>query len=273
MVPADRKAAAHKDLRNVPSFVTISTVRTACHSVEKKGDKIIADVRVVGNRSIDSNTVLQQLQCKKGRFYSREILLSDIHRLNEMRSFERVTFKTEETPSGVIVSFIVSERPLVTEVVYHGRRRMNERDLKGRSGLVAGDPLSEFSVESARRRLIDYYRDEGFGQVSITSFINYENKPGLVLFRINEGPKERINKISMEGNSILSDARLKKIIKSRDALFWGPGKYAFNVASLPKINQDVDILAATYRNLGYLTPWSVAASNMTKVVPSWMSPL
>ena len=218
----------------------------------EKGDKVVASVRIAGNRTLGENAILQKLQTKKGRFYSREVLLGDVHRLNEMKSFDHVTFETKDTPKGVEIKFLVHERPLITHIVYHGNNRINDRDLKGRAGLEIKDPLSEFSIESARRRLIDYYKEEGFNQVAITSTIGYKDRPGMVIFRINEGPKERINSIHVVGNTILSEARLKKIIKSRGP-FFKVGYYTFNVADMTKIDRDVDILAATYHNLGYLT--------------------
>jgi outer membrane protein insertion porin family len=218
----------------------------------EKGDKVIADVKIVGNRTLGENLILQKMQTKKGRFYSREVLLGDVHRLNEMKSFDHVTFKTKEVDGAVEVTFVVHERPLITAVVFHGNNGINDRDLKGRAGLEVQDPLSEFSVESARRRLIDYYKEEGFNQVAVTSTIGFEDQPGMVIFRINEGPLERIASINIVGNSLLSEARLKKIIKSRGP-FFKVGYYSFNVADIAKIDRDVDILAATYHNLGYLT--------------------
>ena len=218
----------------------------------ERGDKTVSRVRVVGNRSLSENAILQKLQTKRGRFYSREVVLGDIHRLNEMRAFDLTKFEIKDTPAGVEVTFLVRERPLITSIDYHGNTGVNDRPLAGRSGLQVNDPLSEFAVESARRRLIDYYREEGFNQVAITSTIGLKNKPGAVVFRINEGPKERIEKIVIKGNTILSSARLKKLIKSRGPMFY-LGYYTFNKADINKINQDVDILAATYHNLGYLT--------------------
>lgn len=218
----------------------------------ESGDQIVASVRIIGNQTLSENEVLQQLQTKKGRFFNREVLLGDIHRLNEMRSFDHVTFKTKESDNGVDVSFIVHERPLITELVYHGNVKINDRELKGRAGLEVQDPLSEFAVESARRRLLDYYHEEGFNQAAVTTTIGYNDQPGMVIFRINEGPKERIWNIQVEGNTILSESRLKKIIQSRGP-FFGVGTYMNNVADIEKINRDVDILAATYHNLGYLT--------------------
>jgi outer membrane protein insertion porin family len=88
--------------------------------------------------------------------------------------------------------------------------------------------------------------------VSVTSVIGIENDPGAVVFRINEGPKERIADIQIVGNTILSEARLKKIIASRGPMA-GVLNYVNNTADLTKIDQDVDVLASYYHNLGFLT--------------------
>lgn len=75
---------------------------------------------------------------------------------------------------------------------------------------------------------------------------------GAILFRINEGPKERIASIQIKGNSIVTEARLKKVIKSRDATM-GVLRYLNNKANLSKIDEDVQVLQSYYHNLGFLT--------------------
>ncbi|MFU7559850.1 outer membrane protein assembly factor [Roseiconus sp. JC912] len=219
---------------------------------QETGETVVTDVVIQGNKSVGEHAISQKLQTKKGRFYSRETLLGDVRRLNEMKVFDHVTFREKEGPQGVAVTFIVHERPLVTEVIYHGARGMGERELAGRAGIAVGDPLSEFSIESARRRMMDFYREKGFNQVAITTSIGFGDVPGRVVFRINEGPLERIKSIEVIGNTILSEARLKKIIKSRGP-FMRLGLWTFNRANLAQIDQDKDLLASHYHNLGYLT--------------------
>ena len=218
----------------------------------EKGDIVVAEVNVVGNKFISTNTILQQLHTRKGRFYDYETVLGDIRRLHDMGSFENPTFRHEKRADGMVVTFYVQERPVVRRVVYHGNRALNERELTGRSGIVANDPLNEFAVETGRRRLLDFYREEGFNQVAISAIIGTESEPGTVIFRINEGPLERISGITIKGNTLLSDARLKKIIKSRGPAM-GVAKHIGNKAILRKIEADVKILESTYHNLGYLT--------------------
>ena len=218
----------------------------------EKGDALVADVSITGNQSISTLSILQRIETRKDRFYDYETVLGDVRRLNDMGSFDHVTFKLDEGPEGVVVKFFVRERPIISRVVFHGNRGLTDRELKGRAGLNPSDPRSEFSIESARRRILDYYLEQGFNQAAVETTIGIDKDPGAVIFRINEGPLERIEKIRIVGNTILKEARLKKLIKSRGPIakvIW----YATNKADLTVIDQDVDRLAATYHNLGFLT--------------------
>ncbi|GAA5510459.1 BamA/OMP85 family outer membrane protein [Novipirellula caenicola] len=218
----------------------------------EKGDAIVLDVTVRGNKAIGTHLIMQKIETRKDRFYDYETVLGDVRRLNDMGSFDHVTFKLDERPEGVAVTYFVHERPVITKVVFHGHRAFNNRELRNRAGVQANDPLSEFSVESARRRLIDYYLEEGFNQVAVDAQIGFGTDPGVVIFRMNEGPKERIADITIKGNTIVNEARLKKIIASRGPTA-GVLSYIGNTANLAKIDNDVNVLASYYHNLGFLT--------------------
>ncbi len=216
------------------------------------GDVVVADVIISGNQNITNARIFQQLQTRKDRFYDYETVLSDIRRLNDMGAFEDVKYTLTETPEGMVVEFRVRERPIISKVVFHGNRAINERDLTGRAGINAGDPLSEFAIESARRRLLDYYHEQGFNQAAIQTVRGHGGDPQLIIFRINEGHKERIIDVKVEGGTIVSAERLASIVKSRGPKF-NILRYFNNVADLQKIDEDVAVLEAYYHGLGFLT--------------------
>jgi outer membrane protein insertion porin family len=232
--------------------------RDHVHSIDglnirrEKGDAVVAFVNVVGNQRVSTNKILQEIQTRKDRFYDYETVLSDIRRLNEMGAFDLVTFELDEQPGKVGVTYTVRERELITKVIMHGNRAMNERELRSRSGIEKNDPMSEFAIDSAKRRLLDYYHEEGFNQASIETKTGIANDPSAVVFRINEGPKERIADIIIEGATIVSEARLKKVITSRGP-WGGVASYLGNTADLRKVQADVDVLAEYYHDLGFLT--------------------
>lgn len=248
----------------------------------ERGDSIVAGVRIVGNRTVSTADIYTELQTRKGRFYDSETVLTDVRRLNDMGSFDQVTFEVKPIGNGVPaaaqpgqkpslqntpsveVIFFVHERPMVVKVIFHGNRALNDREISGRVGVSVGDPLSEFTIESGRRRLIDYYQEEGFNQAAVSaSIVGQESStapamdtslvpPGSVIFRINEGPKERIADIQIEGSTIVTESRLKKIISSRGPMA-GFLSYLGNTADMKKIDQDVNNLSAYYHSLGFLT--------------------
>jgi len=235
-----------------PAFRDLVNQRGGIKAHRETGEVVVADVTVVGNKNITTERIFTQLQTRKDRFYDYETVLADIRRLNDMGSFEHVTYRLKETPEGMVVRFEVRERPTISKVIFHGNRAVNERDLKNRAGLAANDPMSEFSIESARRRLIDYYMEEGFNQVAIKTVRGDDDEGRAVIFRINEGPKERIAAVHVEGGTIVTEARLQKIVKSRGP-FAGILRHVNNVGDLSKIDDDVKVLESYYHNLGFLT--------------------
>jgi len=215
------------------------------------GDSIVAGVQIRGNRFIGTERILQLLETRPDRVFDEETVMSDVRKLNEFGAFSQVRYRIEDRPEGKLVSFEVVELPTVSQVVFFGTRGMNDRELSGRAGIQAKDPLNEYTIESAVRRLEDFYREKGFNNAVIRSQIGHESDPRAVVFRINEGHLERIHRIHMVGNEIEGEARLKKIIRSRDS-FMRVGHYIGNQANLKQIDQDVEILTSYYRNLGFL---------------------
>lgn len=243
-----------------PRFRDHLMKRGGINTRRETGDKVVAAVRIVGNRQIETEKIIQLIETRRDGFYDPQKVLADVRRLYEYRAFSRVQDSVEETPSGMIVTFTVEEHPLISNVIFLGNYRMGDRELRGRAGIVKGDPLNPTAVESTRRRLLDYYHEEGFNQAWMDAQIGYEGNPATgqsadpqaIVFRINEGEKERIADIRFIGATIVTPARLSKIIQSRDP-FFEVGYYIGNVCNLDRINNDVKVLTNYYRNLGYLT--------------------
>lgn len=216
------------------------------------GDTVVRAVRIVGNRQIGTERIQQLLRTRVDRVFDQQTVLADVRRLYEFRAFQTVRDSVvPDGQGGVTVTFTVQEYPLISQVIFHGNRAMGDRELRGRAGLVKDDPVSDSAIESTRRRLLDYYHEEGFSLATIESVVGLPDDPNAVVYRINEGPKERIASINIIGNSVVSEARLKKVIASRGPML-ALGYYLGNAADMDKINNDVAVLTAYYRDLGYL---------------------
>lgn len=212
--------------------------------------KLVKGIQILGNQSISSHKILSHMQTRQDRNYDEKQLQADIHELYRTELFRKITPSIAEYPDGVLVRLEVVEQPTVTEVIFHGNTRIDDRMLAKHCGIEVGDPANPFSTDMARQRLIDLYKENGFNQIAIE--VREGNRAGdrRIYFEIAEGPLERIWSIGFVGNSVFSSALLKTKIKSRDARS-GLTAYVFNKANMLQVEDDANLLMAYYRSLGY----------------------
>ncbi|MGN6134751.1 MAG: POTRA domain-containing protein [Aureliella sp.] len=212
--------------------------------------KLVLGVEIVGNKKVSQNKVLSHMQTRPDRIFDEKQLLADVNELYRTELFRKVEISKRETDEGVFVKVQITEQPLVDEVIFHGNQRLDDRRLKKHCGIEKGDPVNPFSVEMARQRLIDYYRENGMNHADVQIIEGNKASDTRIFFEIAEGNVERVWSINFEGNVVFSSALLKSKIKSADAR-GGATPYLMNKANLLQIEEDTQRLTAYYRSLGY----------------------
>jgi len=212
--------------------------------------QLVAEVEIVGNKKISQHKILSHMQTRPDRTFDEKQLQADIHELYRTELFRKIEVSKRMTSEGVIIRLQITEQPLVGEVIFHGNESLDDRRLAKHCGIEKGDPINPFSVEMARQRLVDYYREQGMNHADIQIREGTRPTDSRVFFEISEGNLERVWSIDFEGNSIFSSALLKTKIKSADAS-GGLTPYMFNKANLLQINDDTERLVSYYRSLGY----------------------
>ncbi len=211
-------------------------------------DRLVAEVRIVGNETATPQFVQSQLRTKKDREFDPQIVQADVRRLASTGKFHDVRPYTENTPAGVVVTFEVFERPTIRYIKFVGNRGIQDKPLEKQDGLDIDDPLNRYAVEEARRKVEEFYRSKGYSKCQV--FITEGNDPQHrgVKFAINEGHLERILAVRFRGNMFVQDGRLKTQIKSKPGILW----YLFRgKVDRNQIEDDVERLTAYYRNFGY----------------------
>lgn len=210
------------------------------------GGRVIVDVRIEGNETIPESVILQKIQSQPHRTVTEKLLREDKRSLLNTRWFFEVRERIDETPDGLVLVFVVKERPIVQRVVFRGNKKVKLKHLEAWTGLKAGSPFDYVANQEAVRRIEQEYRDKGYYFVKVT--LTSGSKPGdrEVVFDIEEGPKVQVKERNFEGNQFWSDAMLRKNLISKEAfLLWG-GHY--NPDTIPS---DVEALKAYYRSVGY----------------------
>jgi outer membrane protein insertion porin family len=189
----------------------------------------ILSVEVKGNERTPTQLILDQVRSQPGQPYSLALVDVDNKSIAALDRF--VSVKAEFEPvagdqgplprplRGVIVRFIVEERPLIVSVQIAGNRAFPDAEI--RAGLAArpGVAIDPFRIETDRRYILDLYRKKGYAQVSVDVDRDLLNKQGLLRYQIIEGPASRISKIVIEGNTAVSTAVIKWNLQTK-SYFW-----------------------------------------------------
>lgn len=174
----------------------------------------VVEVRVLGLTEVPRSLVDNAIRVKPGDPYDAQTVNRDIVRLTKLGRFLPVEAFVEEAPGGgVILTYKLTEQPLLRSVEIVGSKEFTPRELLDKIVLRAGDPVDPFLIERARQLIIKAYQEKGYfiADVSVDEAKLAQDRE-LVL-TVREGPKVRVRAIRFEGNEIFSDRELLGEVK------------------------------------------------------------
>jgi outer membrane protein insertion porin family len=210
-------------------------------------DEPVAEIRIVGNKTIPSTQILNQLQTRVGRPFDPALVQKDVRKLASRGWFVDVEPSYERAANGRIVIFKVVERPVIRYVEYLGNHSIRTKTLGKETGLKVGGPVDPYAVEEARRRIIALYQRNGFNHAQVTVLEGTKATDQGIVFVIHEGTAQKIRKVEFEGNEFASDGQLRTKIESKKPfmmLFKG-------YVDREQIDADANRLTAYYRSFGF----------------------
>lgn len=214
---------------------------------EKAEGQTVVDVQIQGASYIPEDEYLRRLKTRKNRRFDADDLQADIEELHRLKIVQTARSFINQTPNGVVVTFRIFERPFITKVNYVGNRAFTDKRLEKLTGVAKGKPLDVVAVKMAKRQIEEFYRSKGFPRTQVEILSGNQREHREVTFLIHEDEKRKIRSLRFEGNTIVSDGRLKTYIKSKPPIL---GLIGGNYQKL-EVEQDVQRLTAFYRSLGY----------------------
>ena len=208
---------------------------------------LVTEVNITGYRAYTSTKIRSYVKTRANRNFDPEQVQSDVRRLMSTGLFHDVRPYIRDVRGGVEVTFEVFERPTIQYVEFVGNKAIKDRTLRRELSLADGESLNLYAIEEARRKIETLYLEKGFPKVSVDLIEGNRPQDRGVVFMINEGQLERILVTSFQGNTIVTDARLKTQIKSKPGIL-----YLFRgQLDRAKLDEDLEKLTAYYRSLGY----------------------
>jgi len=212
-------------------------------------DRPVEQIRIDGLDEVPEQLVRNQIRLRPGEPYDPEVVEQDVVRITHLGRFGSVRAEVEATDrGGLIVTYVVEEQPLISDVQVVGNKAISDQELLGLALLQPGDPADPFLIENAVRNITDRYAKEGFFVADVSIDEQTLEESGILLFRVREGPRVRIREIRYEGNEAFTADQLQSQIRSRTHFFL-LRKGELNREAL---NLDASRLREFYRNRGYL---------------------
>lgn len=107
-------------------------------------------------------------------------------------------------------------RPRVSSITYHGVKKSEREDLEARVGMIKGNQITPNAIDRAKTLIKRYFDDKGFknADVEIVQRDNPAQKNEvLVDINIDKKEKVKVHQITIAGNNVLSDKKLKRVMK------------------------------------------------------------
>lgn len=211
-------------------------------------DEKVAQVQFTGLESVARGYVNALIRTTAGAPFDQALVDEDVTRLLTTGKFATAEAKVERTNAGVIVTFVVTERPRITDIRFAGNRKFGDAKLRKDMPLQVGDPVDAFRVREGVEALVARYREAGYGQATVSYDEQLLRSAGELVYTIEEGPRTRIRKIIFSGNENIPDGELRKRITSQ-TYFWifRDGKYDEDI-----VEADAAAIQNYIRDQGYL---------------------
>jgi outer membrane protein insertion porin family len=216
-------------------------------------EEMITQIGIEGNRSIEENAIRAVIKIKEGDILSSLRLREDLRAIFQLGYFKDVRAEKRDWGRGKAIFFVVEEKPIVRQIKFSGTKKIKADDLREVMDLKPGSTLNVDAIKENQNKILKKYREEAYYGAEVEYELETP-RPGdvVVLYKITEHEKVRIEKISFTGNLHFTDANLKKVlpeIEERNWLSWIQKKAIYKEDILER---DLDAILAFYFQKGFL---------------------
>lgn len=212
----------------------------------------VSDIQIEGNDRIETSTILAATPIKPGDEVSLEDVDKAMGNIFSLGRFDDISAELTEVQGAKIITFVVSELPLVRDVLFEGNDELSEEKLRKLVTVTTPSIYNYAKVGETISAIENAYAEDGYHAVKIASKLDVDERNEAVLvFKIDEGKQVLIDTIRFVGNTAIEEDDLKDAMETQERwwLSWltDRGAYQEDVLEL-----DVERIKAAYKDKGYM---------------------
>lgn len=217
----------------------------------------IADIQVTGAPNYDDSTVLGYAGLKTGDRMAipGDELTAAVKRLMRQGLFAQAQVKVLKTVGDKAwLEVALRTQPRISKVNYIGMKKADRDDIQEKLQLMKGNQITQNIVNRAEAIIRQHYKQKGYGNADVKITLHEDlSAPNemIVDIAVDRHDKLKVHKIYLEGNEVLSDAKLKRTIKKTNEK-----NNIFKLFSQKKFvesdyEDDLNRILEKYNELGY----------------------
>lgn len=218
---------------------------------EKAEGQPISRIDISGNRRVAKDDIVSYLREKPGNPFKVDNLASDVRALWDSGFFDDVEVDMTRADSGVILRFLVRERPNIKAIDFEGNSEIENDKLQEAIEVKANTILSVPAVRRSVQKIKDAYAEKGYFLADVESAVEPQrDNEVIVKFKITEHSPVTVRRISFVGNYSVPDDDLRAVMQTGQGSifsFGSGGPYRQDV-----FERDVLLINALYYDKGYM---------------------
>jgi outer membrane protein insertion porin family len=211
------------------------------------------ELRQVGPQSVSEPLVRANIRVKPGDNFSRLAVDDDVRNLYNTGYFYNIRILEDQTPEGVVLTYVLVAKPRVTDIKYVGNTKWDAKNLGKLVKVKVGEPLDERKLFAAAQEIKKKYVNAGFPRTEVKYTLNIDENAGrgTVTFEITETQKVRLVNVVFDDAKAFTQKKLRKQIKTRK---WNLLSWITRTGRIKddELEDDKDRLFEYYRDRGYI---------------------
>ena len=177
----------------------------------------IDQVKVRGNRRSEADAILAVVATRPGGGLDRARLRADLKAVFRLGFYTDVQADLEEVEGKQVLTFVVAEKPSIRKVLYEGNDQLDDDELGDVVDIRAFGILDLAKVNRNSEKIHDLYTEKGYFLAEVSwDVVELPDNEVDVVFRIVEKQEVRVARVTIVGNSAISDEWIRERIETRE---------------------------------------------------------
>jgi outer membrane protein insertion porin family len=219
------------------------------------GDLMSLEVKRVafrGNRKVEDDALRVNLRTVPGASLTQDMLREDVRAIWRMGFFEDVQVEANTEPGGVVVVFVLKEKPSIRKIYVSGHEEVGLTKINEVLDIKKEQILDLAKIKKNMEKIRELYLQRGFYMADVTHELKRVGTAEVdVTFRVRENAKVEVRRVNFVGNKAATDGDLRSVMLTQEtdllSFVTSAGTYREDV-----FQRDMLLLQSYYQDRGYI---------------------